>query len=104
MLERAHLDLADELRLDERLIHDEWHELVQVAQDQFGLVVRGRGQRGHAMATDLHLGIPQHGSEHVDEVVLENGIKGLVVVWKCVPESLDRNGPQDQRVIPQETL
>jgi hypothetical protein len=99
MLERAHLHLTDELRLDDRLVHHERHQLVEVCQNQLRFVVCRRSQRRHGMAADLHLGIPKRGLEHIDKEVLEECIKRLVVVGESVPESLDCDGPQNHGLV-----
>ncbi len=104
VLERTHLDLTDQLRLDDGLVHNERHQLVEVGQDQLGLVVRCRGQGGHGVAADLHLRITERSLEHVDKIVPQDRIKRLVVVRERVSESLDGDGPQNQRLISEQGL
>jgi hypothetical protein len=104
VLERTHLHLADELRLDHRLVHYERHQLVEVGQDQLRLVVRRRSQRGHGMAANLHLGIVKRSLQHINQGIPEECIKRLVVVRKSVPERLDGDGPQHRRLVSEQGL
>ncbi len=104
VLERTHLDLADQLRLDDRLVHHKRHQLVEMSQDQLGLVVRCRSKCGHGVAADVHIRIAERRLEHVDEIVPEGRVKRLVVVRERVPESLDGDGPQDLRLVSEQGL
>ncbi len=104
VLKRTHLNLTDQLRLDDRFVHNERHQLVQVGQDQLGLVVRCRGQSGHGVAADLHLRITERSLKHVDKIIPQHRIKPLVVVGERVSESLNRDGPQHQGLISEQGL
>ena len=104
VLERPHLNLTDQLRLNDGLIHNERHELVEMGQDQLGLVVRRRGQGRHGVTADLHLRITERGLEHIDKIVPQDRVKRLVVVGERVSEGLNSDCPQNQRLIPEQGL
>lgn len=104
MLERTHLHLPDELRLDHRLPHDIGHQLVKMTEDDVRLVVRCRVEGRHGMTTILHLGIFQHRLEHVNEVAFKHAVKDLILVGEGVSKGLDGDGPQQGRLVVEQGL
>lgn len=104
MLERTHLNLPDELRLDHRLPHDIRHQLVKMNKDDVRLVVRRRVEGRHGMTTVLHLRILQHRLEHVNQVALEHAVKDLVLVGESVAKGLNGDGPQQRRLVVEQGL
>lgn len=70
MLKRTHLDFANEFLLDLGFFHDVWHELAEMTNDEFWLVVSRRVERSHGKASNLHVPVAEHNVQHGHKMLL----------------------------------
>lgn len=61
VLERTHLHLTDQFRLDYRLGHDEWHKFTKVRKDQVWFIVSSRVESRHSQTSNLHIFVLKNG-------------------------------------------
>lgn len=86
VLERSHLHLADELRLEMSVPKDSRQQLIQMCNKQVHLVMYGRVQGGQCKPVIAQVTIAEHAGQQGNHQRSQDIVIGIARVGKCVAE------------------
>lgn len=87
MLERPHLHLSYEFRLDLSIAHDSRQYLVQVWKDKARFIVDCGINRGQSKAMVTQVTVAEHHDQHRDDKWLQSLVVRLARISKGITES-----------------
>ncbi len=91
MLERAHRDLPDQLRSDDRRFDNWWQELTKIRGDEVWLIMISSHQGRQAQSRILQILVFQHRLQHASDHWLKEVIVRLVCICQGITERLDHD-------------